>query len=865
MNDRGVDMLEPDDAVKVLKAAIAEFAAFCSNRGGASETDTRIKLIDRVLKDVLGWPEPSISREDHVDSGYIDYCLNVNMMPSLAVEAKRQDAAFTLAKKHTDEWYNLDGVLVQVKSIKEAIDQVRGYCDDHDPPIRYAVATNGYTWIVFRAVRDDIGWRKGRARVFPSLEEVAENFAPFWNLLSYREVAGGSLTEAFSSSLKVSRRLYRVSELLFNADLPLLRNGLTNSLRPLITLIFEDIADQAQLEVLQSCYVHTGSLRVVANDLDDILTESIPKFLSREGTRTVGQDDSDGGFDRSVAKSIGGGKGKLYLLLGGIGSGKTTFLKRYQRTTGKDLLASRTMWFSIDFLKAPQTPDELERFAWSSIITDSRAKYAERKFEKLSHLREIFADKISVLESTVLSGFRLRSSEYDKVLGPYLAKWQDDLSDYLPRLLKQSSLKDGLKLVLFVDNVDQLGPSYQAKIFLLSQRICRLLESITLVSLREESYYSASVQKTFTAFTTHKFHVASPHFRELIGNRITYTINLVSMPMYAEAIEDDDTHMQKSIADFLHIVQASIFDRNKRITRFVEAICHGNMRFALKLFTNFLTSGATDVEKMLRIYRRDGKYNVAYHEFVKSIMLADRQFYNEDYSPIMNAFNVGAHKNSSHFTSFRLMNVLLAHRSESSAEGRGYVSLHLLINDFEQRFDNRDDTVATLTRLLNRRLIESNTRSSESLEGVSHLRVTSAGWYYCRYLTCTFAYLDLVLQDTPFNDVDTEKYLRDSVYQVNNMSDREEEKVHRVNARFLRVERFLDYLIAQENNERKEFGLDGYDHPMADSVMPYIKGEYIDEKGWIRRRLSENRERFEDDAPFKYNTDEARGFGLQDD
>src|SRR5205823_2391845 len=153
------------------------------------------------------------------------------------------------------------------------------------------------------------------------------------------------------------------------------------------------------------------------------------------------------------------------------------------------------------------------------------------------------------------------------------------------------------------------------------------------------------------------------------------------------------------------------------------------------------------------------RYNVAYHEFVKAIMLGDRRFYNEDQSPIMNIFNVGAQRNASHFTGWRLIRVLLAHRSESSPEGRGYVSLAMLLHDFEERFDNRDDVLSTLTRLRNRRLIESNTRSSETLEGVSHVRVTSAGWYYCRYPICTFAYLDLVLQDTPLDDPDVEKYL----------------------------------------------------------------------------------------------------------
>jgi len=268
-----------------------------------------------------------------------------------------------------------------------------------------------------------------------------------------------------------------------------------------------------------------------------------------------------------------------------------------------------------------------------------------------------------------------------------------------------------LKPVLFIDNVDQLAPAYQSQIFLLSQRVCRLLNSITLVSLREESYYSASVQKSFTAFTTHKFHVASPKFREMIASRISYAIDLLSKSP-PDGAEDEPEQLHQSIAYFLQIVQYSIFDRNKKIARFIEAICHGNMRFALQLFTSFLTSGVTDVDKMLRIHHRQGNYYVAFHEFVKSIMLGDRRYYNEDQSPIINLFNVGAQRNSSHFTGCRLIQVLLAHRSESSPEGRGYVSLHHLLTDFESRFDNRDDVLFTLTRLLNRHLLLGAQRTS---------------------------------------------------------------------------------------------------------------------------------------------------------
>jgi hypothetical protein len=44
------------------------------------DSDTRVKIIDVILQDVLGWPEALIEREPHVreTGGYIDYVLSTS-------------------------------------------------------------------------------------------------------------------------------------------------------------------------------------------------------------------------------------------------------------------------------------------------------------------------------------------------------------------------------------------------------------------------------------------------------------------------------------------------------------------------------------------------------------------------------------------------------------------------------------------------------------------------------------------------------------------------------------------------------------------------------------------------------------------
>ena len=173
--------------------------------------------------------------------------------------------------------------------------------------------------------------------------------------------------------MHVSRESHRVINILFNADLPLQRNRLNTQLQPLSKLIFEDITSDNQIEILQSCYVHYGSLRIVARDIDTTITDTIPAFLRRERTEPIFQTaDSAGKFGELVHDRVSSSQSELCLLLGGIGSGKTTFLRRYQLTVGQEILTKHSLWFHIDFLKAPEEPTDVELFIWSLILEQIR-------------------------------------------------------------------------------------------------------------------------------------------------------------------------------------------------------------------------------------------------------------------------------------------------------------------------------------------------------------------------------------------------------------------------------------------------------------------------------------------------------------
>jgi hypothetical protein len=90
-----------------------------------------------------------------------------------------------------------------------------------------------------------------------------------------------------------------------------------------------------------------------------------------------------------VTRAMDESTGELFLILGGIGAGKTTFLKRYRRTVGRELLDSKSIWFNVDFLKAPLDSSELESFVLTEILTQLRERYVSPHLETRRNIKRV--------------------------------------------------------------------------------------------------------------------------------------------------------------------------------------------------------------------------------------------------------------------------------------------------------------------------------------------------------------------------------------------------------------------------------------------------------------------------------------------
>jgi len=101
-----------------LDGALVKFRKLKSNNyqsDSLSESDTRSKIIDFILIEVLGWDESNITREERcVEScTYLDYKVSTNI-PILIIEAKKTSIEFDLPKASRQREYKIGGVLGSV-------------------------------------------------------------------------------------------------------------------------------------------------------------------------------------------------------------------------------------------------------------------------------------------------------------------------------------------------------------------------------------------------------------------------------------------------------------------------------------------------------------------------------------------------------------------------------------------------------------------------------------------------------------------------------------------------------------------------------------------------------------------------------
>ncbi len=489
---------------------------------------------------------------------------------------------------------------------------------------------------------------------------------------------------------------------------------------------------------------------------------------------------------------------------------------------GRGFVENYCIWTHVDFLPFGNidqnvVDSEVRSFVYRQIRNELVRLYSSNIPSSGSEIRQLFSSELERAERTKLYSIPPDSPEWTKEVNAIVEALYSDDAAFVDALLRKF-VTGGLRPVFVLDNTDQLGEQFQERVFLLAQKLSQEHKALSIVALREEKFFAAFRRGIFDAFGDRRFHIGSPDLRKVLQRRLNY-----GREKFQRIMQEGNYLSKEELLDIdtlLDVLIRSTTSGNANIVRMLACVSNGDMRHALDMFREFVSSGNTNVSKIMSIGRG---YKVAFHEFAKSAILGSRKYYRSNVSHVVNLLKSSAARRASHLTAIRTLARLSRAEEASSPHGEGFVKTKSLLREYRESFGIAEDFQEWANELLLRGLIESEPPRVEGLDKAEALRITASGAYYWKYLVRAFAYMDLVFVDTPIED-------KNLAHELANLSDEND-----MPARFKRVRLFMDYLEKEERRELLEAAR--RTGPYQESLMGQVREQIEEEIRVISSKL----------------------------
>lgn len=795
-----------------------------------SESDTRVKIIDEILKNCLDWDETNIVREEHVHKGFIDYKLKI-AGKGLIIEAKKIGIPFTLpvGVNYTSN-LKIKDLLRRDPSLNEFYEQVRKYCSEASIP--FGCFTNGESWILFPAFRtDNIELRNSKVIVFKDFKEIGDFFIQFWNVLSKDALKEGNTEKILLGEVKPILQSY-VINYRERRDYILHRNILSGVLSPILQDYFSDLTGPNSLEILEKCYVDykesillsdtTGDIRGLSNTVSR--APSITQYDSIEKIYV----DLDWNLKKYLQNSHQ--TGAIYTLLGRVGAGKTTFLYHFFYVSNKDL-KNKNLVFYLNCLELSQ--QNISEFFFDKVATISNESDIFREYSKINTLEKVFEKEIFSLKEGILGKIK-----DENIISLKISELLNDISKnkilYYSKLFSYLKQNHNISTIIIFDNIDQFeDPKQQDEILNFAFSIYLKWNSFTLIALREESYLKSKKQGSLSTIQSQTIYLPKQSIMPILDKRLECLANdLASEKIAVSPLIFTFGLTALDLRQYVLLIKNSIISDKVRVKDFLENIALGNLRESLEFFKIFLTSENTDTAKIIDYMKKGEKYLVPGHEFIKSISLNSKQFFSESESPILNLFSIMDMQSPSYFTKLRILNILNSTAFQTSPYGLGYQKISKLIELLSEIETSKEDIKNSIDALTLKGLIENDYHTKRYRNEANSVRITPTGDYYLKFLSNQFIYLDLMHQETPYFDREIFNELLHLAESTN------------MDERIQRCQIFVQYLKNYEENELRKIRKITKNEFLTHAFMPGLINKFDNNVQWIQKKLS-RKERYE--------------------
>ena len=750
-----------------------------------SEQDTRLKVVDRILTEILGWPFDEIATEEPSARGFIDYKLTVRGFARLVVEAKRDSRELGLETRSAGRAFKLGGPVFNTSSVKEGLDQAVRYCGQKNAEL--ACVTNGREWIVFRGSRlgDGRDTLDGYGFVFPTLDAVRSYFGLFWDLLSHEAVSEFRYRAYFQEAegRPIRTHTFRAALREPNSRRLLAPNELSRDLDRVMTSFFRRLSGDADPDLLAKCFVVTRESQIADERLARISEDLVNRIRSLDTA-------SGEQLTELVERVKGTQRNEFVIIVGTKGAGKSTFIDRFFRLVLPKPLRGECIIARVNLADSEGAENSVATWLDRRLLDTLEYALFGAVGPSFDELQGMFFDEYQRRSRGTLRHLYERDKEGFKIdFGQFIERRREERPhEYIQRLVRHVVRSRKQIPCIVFDNADHFTIEFQERVFQYARSIYESELCLIIMPITDRTSWQLSSEGALRSFENESLFLPTPLPKTVLAKRIEFL---------EEKLADEKRESGRgyffgrgislsieNLTAFAAALQA-VFLKTGTVSTWIGNLANNDIRRCLEIAKNIVASPHLEVHELLKAYFGSSDIHVPRYKVRRALFRGQYDIHPVGVSSfVRNVYALDDEIETTPLLGLRLLQLL--RDAQESDTSDPFVTFDQIVEYCRAMMIDTNATRSWLGRMLEAGLCLSYDPTLTTVDAAGKLELSPAGDQHLYWGTRDHDYVQAMLEVTPLAD-------RTVFNQLTNLAARPHGEVWQEEIRC-----FVDYLIAED-------------------------------------------------------------------
>ena len=333
----------------------------------------------------------------------------------------------------------------------------------------------------------------------------------------------------------------------------------------------------------------------------------------------------------------------LMLLIGNVGSGKTTFIRYFKRSFLEENhpdLAQKCDWIFLNMNAAPITNSEIYDWIKQDVIKQLKTNHPEIDFSSIDVIKKIFRKEVHAFENGLGQLLKGNEKEYNLKLYEILSSKMADNTTLLTHMLMYLKETEGSLPIIVLDNCDKRNKEEQLLMFQVAEWLKTTFKCLVLLPMRDSTYDQYRNEPPLdTVVKDLVFRIDPPDLLKVLQSRLNYIIRNTKPESRTYVLENGVSVeiSYSELIEYFKCILMAIRQNNMTLDIFYK-LSDRNTRYGIQIFEDFCKSGHINSSDFLKMRTAGKEYTLPSYKFLTALLRKNRKYYSGEESNFINLF-----------------------------------------------------------------------------------------------------------------------------------------------------------------------------------------------------------------------------------